>query len=168
MDRLSKAPKTCALDKRQQNIERYVYRKNGEYMKVQFQGPIDVIQEDEDGENEELIVSPDILKKLDGRVHDSEVADYLFDGPENENLKSLNISGGIISLCYKDGRIFMYVDYFFEKTPDDSQIKTLWRYTEGQLSDGAGPIFSGNCQDKTGLYPLLESEKIETIIDENT
>ena len=137
-------------------------------MKIRFQGPINVIKQDEDGENEELITSPELLKKLDGRSDDNEVADYMFDGPGTENLEPLNITGGIFGLLLKDNKIYMHIDYYVEKKPDEKQIETLWEYTQGQMSDGAGPIFSGDCEDETGLYPILEIENIELVINENT
>lgn len=137
-------------------------------MRIRFLGPIKIIQQDEDGENEEQVTSPDLLKKLDARVHSSEVADYLFDGPGYESLEKLEISGGIFGLSYIDDQIYMHIDYFSRKQPDDNQVRTLWQFTEAQIYDGAGPIFSADCEDETGLCPLLEPAKVKVIIDENT
>ena len=137
-------------------------------MKIRFEGPITVIQQDENGENEVIITSPDLLKQLDGKTHDDELADYIFDGGDAENLRDLGITGGKIGLSYKDYQIYAFFDYFVEKMPNKDQLKTLWGDVCGQLSDGAGPIFSGYCEDETGLYPLLDPETFTIQYSENT
>jgi len=137
-------------------------------MKIKFEGPITVIQQDENGENETVITSSEQLANLDGMTHDSELSDYLFDGVGTENLKELGITGGIISLRYKNNRVFLNINYDLKKEPSEEQIKTLWQDIMGQLTDGAGPIFSGDCEDQTGLSPLMEPESIEVYLYEGT
>ncbi len=137
-------------------------------MKVRFEGPVTVTKSDYDGENEVLITSPEQLKTLDGKTHDSELADYLFDGASNENLKELSISGGILGLTFKDNALYLYADYFLEKKPNEEQIQTLLKDLYGQLTDGAGPIFAGDCEDELGLYPITEYAEVMPILDENT
>ena len=135
-------------------------------MKICFEGPIKVITQDENGENGKEITSPEVLKKLDKIKYESVLSDYLFDGEGNENLKKLYISGGTLGLVLNKGCIYMVMEYISEIKPNADQLQTLWKYTEEQLSDGAGPIFSGECEDKIGLCPLFESNNVSVSITE--
>ncbi|TCP28668.1 hypothetical protein EV195_101849 [Tenacibaculum skagerrakense] len=129
--------------------------------KIRFEGYINVIIQDGDGENEEEVTSLEELKKLDNKIHTSQLSDYIFDGVGTENLKNLKVSGGTLGLTIKNDRVVMFVEYILCKKPNNSQIDTLWNYTLGQLYDGAGPIFSGDCEDEIGLCPLFPPENVD-------
>lgn len=137
-------------------------------MKLRFFGEITVIEQDEDGKNEKEIVEHSLLRKLDGRVHDTKVADYLFDGEGSKNLANLNVCGGVFSLEFIEGALFLNVEYAVDSEPDDEQIGALWDFTQGQISDGAGSSFAGDCEDETGLCPIFESEDFKVVVEYRT
>ncbi len=136
-------------------------------MKIRFHGPIMVIKQNYDGTEQETITKVPELRKLDGKRHKDNLVDYLFDGNDAEHLKPLDIKGGHLGLYLEGHQIHVYMDFYTNAQPNQEQIDTLWRFVEGQLYDGAGPIFSGDCADEIGLSPLTHTVKAQfTITDE--
>ena len=95
------------------------------------------------------------------------MSDYLFDGVGTEDLKELKISGGTLGLKVQNNLVMMFVEYVLNKKPNESQINTLWEYTLGQLYDGAGSIFSGDCEDKIGLCPIFPPNEVSFNLTNN-
>ncbi|MEM9101345.1 MAG: hypothetical protein AAGB12_03410 [Pseudomonadota bacterium] len=91
------------------------------------------------------------IQKLNGVKHESDLTDFLFCGPGEECLEELDMKDGEMGLELIENTLYFYIKYSVNKQLNEEQLETLWEFNMGQMSDGAGPIFSGHCFDEYGL-----------------
>lgn len=139
---------------------------------IRFGGPVRVLWTSYDGSEDREISDLEQIKVFDGEtcqdvkngvMQPVTVADYLFDGPGNELLEGIGITGGIVRFEYKPQpkQLWLITEYYAPRKLTEQELDVLLEYTQGQWSDGAGESFGGELADKhKGVGPLCEPEEV--------
>jgi len=126
--------------------------------KLQFKGPVIVIEGDDDE-----VTDINKIKSLDGLKYDDEDAifsEYMSDGGDS-TLEDAGISGGLMFFEFDStaNALFGYVEYQLTRPLDDTEIEELKDYTIGQLTDGIGSNFEQERMSEGELLPFINYEE---------
>lgn len=106
-----------------------------------------------DCETDQPVTDAAILRQLDGRGEDYDLAQYIWPDQDPE-LHALGLSGGGIHLRCDDAahRLWAESRYEVDRPLDRRELELVLNYTRGQWSDGAGenfdPCFKAGLPDK--------------------
>ena len=91
------------------------------------------------------------------------LTDYLFDGPANEFLERIGLTGGTMKFEYtkKHRQLWLVTEYDAPRMLNEDEAQVLIEFTIGQWLDGAGEDWGPELREKNaGIAPLCHPEEV--------
>ena len=88
---------------------------------------------------------------------------FLVDGPSNEELEGVGMTGGIMRFEFskKHRQLWLVTEYEAQRTLDDHELQILIDFIVGQWLDGAGEDWGPELQGQNGgIAPLCHPEDL--------